>query len=269
MLKMPQFFDSRQQMNTNTFEAFYYREAKPTEVKVHHHDFYEVYNLLSGNVSYWVDGRLYHLCSGDILLIRPMELHRPIIQPDTQYERYVLWINKNYLETLVTTDNLTQCFSASSNLLHGGAITPLLSALAEEQHSDRFGADIYSQGIFLQLIVELNRLSPIGTQSTDHSPLIASVVEFIGSQYQTELSLDHLAKHFHISKYYLSHAFKKETGTSVYHYITLKRLAVARQMLMDGILPSDVYLACGFRDYTAFFKAFRAEYNTSPSEIGK
>ena len=141
--------------------------------------------------------------------------------------------------------------------------------MAAEQHSDRFGADIYSQGIFLQLIVELNRLSPIGTQSTDHSPLIASVVEFIGSQYQTELSLDHLAKHFHISKYYLSHAFKKETGTSVYHYITLKRLAVARQMLMDGILPSDVYLACGFRDYTAFFKAFKAEYNATPSVIRK
>lgn len=269
MLKKPQLFDTRQQMNTNTFEAFYYREAKPTEVKVHHHDFYEVYNLLSGDVSYWVDGKLYQLRPGDVLLIRPMELHRPVIQPGIQYERFVLWINKSYLESLSPTDNLSQCFHSSSIHLRGSAITPLLSALAAEQHSQQFGADIYAQGLFLQLMVELNRLSPIGTQSFEHTPLIASVVEFIGSQYQTELSLELLAKHFHISKYHLSHAFKKETGTSIYRYITLKRLAIARQLLMDGKSPGSAYLACGFRDYTAFFKAFKAEYHASPSEIGK
>lgn len=269
MLKTPLSFDPRQQMNTNTFEIFYYREPKPTKVKVHHHDFYEVYNLLAGNVSYWVDGKIYHLHPGDIFLISPMELHRPIVQPGAQYERFVLWINKNYLESLSSTHNLTQCFSTPNNQLHGGAITPLLSALVTERYSNKLGADVYSQGIFLQLIAELNRLSPIRTQNAAHTPLIASVVEYIHSQYHTELSLDSLAEQFHISKYHLSHEFKKETGTSIYHYITLKRLASARQMLMDGIPPGDVYLACGFRDYTAFFKAFKAEYNASPSVIRK
>ena len=269
MLKTPQSFDPRQQMNTPTFEAFYYREPKATEVDVHHHDFYEVYNLLAGDVSYWVDGKIYHLRPGDLFLISPMELHRPIVLPGAQYERFVLWINKNYLESLSQEHSLTQCFKDSPIQLRGGTITPLLSALVKEQYSNKFGASIYAQGVFLQLMVELNRLSPIGAQAAEHTPFIASVLEYIGSNYHSDLSLDFLAERFHISKYHLSHEFKNETGTSIYHYITLKRLAAARQMLIDGKSPGDVYLACGFRDYTAFFKAFKAEYGTSPATIGK
>lgn len=269
MLKTPQSFDPRQQMNTQTFEAFYYRESKATEVDVHHHDFYEVYNLLAGDVSYWVDGKIYRLRPGDLFLIGPMELHRPIVQPGAQYERFVLWISKNYLESLSQDHSLTQCFKGSPVQLRGGTITPLLSALVTEQYSSKFGADIYAQGVFLQLMVELNRLSPIGAQAAEHTPFIASVLEYIGSNYHTDLSLDFLSEYFHISKYHLSHEFKKETGTSIYHYITLKRLAAARQMLIDGKSPGDVYLTCGFRDYTAFFKAFKAEYGTSPASICK
>ena len=265
MLKNPQSFDPRQQMNNQSFEVFYYREPKPAEVEVHHHDFYEVYNLLAGDVSYWVDGKIYHLRPGDIFLISPMELHRPIVQPGAQYERFVLWINKNYLETL--SPSLTQCFNGPSNQLRGSTITPLLSNLVSEQYSDKFGAKICANGIFLQLMVELNRLSPIGAQSTEHTPLIASVLEFIGSHYNQDISLDIMAELFHVSKYHLSHTFKKETGTSLYHYITLKRLAAARQMLLEGSAPGDVYLTCGFRDYTVFYKAFKAEYGISPAGV--
>lgn len=267
MLNKPQSFDPRQQMNNQTFEIFYYHEPKPTQVDVHHHDFYEVYNLLAGEVSYWVDGKIYNLRPGDIFLISPMELHRPIVQPGAKYERFVLWINKNYLESLSANPCLTQCFNGPSNQLRGGSITPLLSSLVTEQYSNQFGANICAKGIFLQLMVELNRLSPIGIQSTEHSKLITSILDYIGINFHQDISLDFLAEYFHVSKYHLSHSFKKETGTSLYHYLILKRLAAARQMILDGNAPGDVYLSCGFRDYTVFYKAFKAEYGISPAQI--
>lgn len=267
MLKKPQSFDPRQKMNNFSFEVFHYRDPKPTEVEVHHHDFYEVYNLLAGEVKYWVDGKVYHLRPGDILLISPMELHRPIVEPGSQYERLVLWINKNYLEALPSSPLLLQCFHHPSNHLRGSSITPILYNLVTEQYSEKIGADILSYGLLLQVLVELNRLSPIGLQNTEHTAMIAEVLDYIGSNFSSDLSLDGLAEIFHISKYHLSHEFKRETGTSLYHYITLKRLAAARQMLMEGSSPGDVYLTCGFRDYTAFYKAFKAEYGTSPTAI--
>ena len=264
MIKTPQSFDPRQQMNSQTFEAFYYKEPRGVDVEVHHHDFYEVYNLLAGEVSYWVDGKTYHLRSGDILLINPMELHRPIVDKNSRYERFVLWINKNYLDSLSSEIPLTKCFQSSFNHYRGSSVTPLFSDLVTEQYGTKYASDIYALGIFLQLMAELNRLSPVGTPNTDRSPLITEIIDYIGTKFHEELSLDLLAQSFHISKYHLSHEFKKTTGTSVYHYITLKRLAHARQMLMNGSTPGDVYSACGFRDYTVFYKAFKAEYGTSP-----
>ena len=56
-----QIFDPRQTMQRDTFEVFHYREPRPNSVEVHHHDFYEVYYLIKGEVEYWVDGRIIRM----------------------------------------------------------------------------------------------------------------------------------------------------------------------------------------------------------------
>ncbi len=267
MLKTSQVFDPRQQMNNITYEAFHYKDTKAANVEVHHHDFYEVYNLLAGDVSYWVDGHTYHLRPGDLLLISPMELHRPVIQEGVNYERFVLWINKNYLDALSKDGLLTQCFNQNSNHFRGGAVTVLLSNLIKEQQGNKYASKLCADGIFLQIMAELNRLSPVGLQQNSSKELVANILDHISNHYDQDLSLDQLAEQFHVSKYHLSHEFKRETGTSIHHYITLKRLAAARQLLMDGKTPGDVYISCGFRDYTVFYKAFKAEYGSSPKQI--
>jgi DUF4097 and DUF4098 domain-containing protein YvlB len=45
-------FETRQTMQNQTFEVFRYKDAYPKEVTLHHHDFYEIYFFVSGNVSY-------------------------------------------------------------------------------------------------------------------------------------------------------------------------------------------------------------------------
>ena len=82
MRERNQRFDPRQTMQTDTFEVFHYKDPSPSAVEVHHHDFYEVYLLLAGQVSYWVDGRILPMEPGDVLLINPLELHRPMIGPE-------------------------------------------------------------------------------------------------------------------------------------------------------------------------------------------
>jgi len=79
-------FDPRKHMNKGDFEVFHYRGAIPEEKEVHHHDFYEIFFLLGGRVTYWAEGRTYDLKSGDMLLMNPMVLHRPI--PDETVNDY-------------------------------------------------------------------------------------------------------------------------------------------------------------------------------------
>ena len=274
-----QSFDPRQTMRADTFEVFHYREPRPAGVEVHHHDFYEVYYLLSGQVEYWVEGRIIRMNPGDLLLINPMELHRPIINPESPvYERIVLWINKPYLEGLTPDASLSRCFDPSlPNLVSPAAsekpmLTALLQDLVKEHYSKEFDSDLCANGLFLQLMVRLNRMAlhtQTGQQEQLLSPLVHQALQWIGEHISDELSLEELARVCYVSKYHLSHAFSREVGVSVYRYITLRRLLMARQLLAAGEPAGQACTACGFSDYTSFYRAFKAEYDMSPKTFSE
>lgn len=266
MSKKVQTFDPRQQMRRRNYEIFYYREPRGAQVAVHHHDFYEIYCFMGEVAEYWVDGLTYTLRAGDLLLINPMALHRPVLRGGGAYERYVLWIDPTYLDSLSPDGSLSRCFQDHTHLI-GGQVSETLSRLVEECYSQDFGAPLCADGIFLQLMVEINRLAGKKRAKRESPALISGVLAYIGENFSSDISLDGLASRFFVNKYYLSHEFKRETGTSIYRFIKLKRLAAARRMLLEGVPPGEVALACGFSEYTAFFKAFREEYGVPPSRI--
>ena len=280
MRGQPQQFDPRQNMRTGDFEIFYYRDAAPGPVAIHHHDFYEVYFFLSGQVEYRVEGSVYRLEPGDVLLISPMELHQPLIQPNREsYERVVLWINRTYLEQLSTGDaSLTRCFDCTrpghNNLLRltemdRTGISARLQELTREAHSTDYGAALWAASSIVQLMVELNRMAlrPAKIENTENErTLVSQVLDYIGEHYDESISLDSLAQQFYVSKFHLSHAFRQSVGASLYHYIQLKRLLIARQMLRNGVSPGAVCQSCGFGDYANFYRAFRSKYGASPRE---
>ncbi len=280
MRERSQRFDPRQTMQRDTFEVFHYREPRPNAVEVHHHDFYEVYYLLGGEVEYWVDGRIIRMIPGDLLLINPLELHRPILdQASPVYERIVLWIDREYLESLFSGQiRLSSCFDTSlpthTHLIRPAAsertaLTARMSELVREFYSRDFGSDLCAYGLFLQFMVQLNRMAlhTDGQQEETEeqlSPLVQEALNYISGHIQEELSLEDIAGQFYVSKYHLSHAFSREVGVSVYRYIMMRRLLMARQLLAAGESAGQVCRSCGFSDYTSFYRAFKSEYGISP-----
>lgn len=282
MRERSQRFDPRQTMQRDTFEIFHYREPRPNTVEVHHHDFYEVYFLLGDDVEYWVDGRIIRMTAGDLLLINPMELHRPILENKPKnYERIVLWINRDYLENLHTEQNdLSSCFdSTQPNHTHlirptpseRSELTTRLGELIREFYSREYGSGLCAYGLFLQFMVLLNRMAHHAQVQNEQiqqtSLLVQKVLSHIGDNLAQPLTLESLASRFFVSKYYLSHTFSREVGVSVYRYIMLRRLVLARQLLLSGESAGQVCRVCGFSDYTSFYRAFKSEYGISPREF--
>ena len=279
MRERSQRFDPRQIMQSDTFEVFHYREPRANTVEVHHHDFYEIYYLISGNVEYWIDGRIIRMEPGDLLLINPMELHRPMLEQGTLYERFVLWINKAFLENISSKEPLNQCFDTSrpnrTNLIRPSQAerTMLMTRLAEmvrESYSQDFGGSISAYGQFLQFMVQLNRLAgrtDYQEESQQRSPLVQRVLQYVSEHFSEPICLEQLAAEFYISKYHLAHAFSREVGVSIYRYIMLRRLLLARQLLAGGESAKQVCRSCGFSDYTSFYRAFKSEYGISPGKI--
>lgn len=272
-------FDPRQDMRTPDFEVFHYHHIHPVDVELHHHDFYMVYYFLGDQTRFQVNGRIYNLETGDLLLIAPTEFHRPI--PDTKSkssERIVLWISKGFLEQFSDADVcLSHCFDSSRpdhtcllrpNTTQRANLAQWLGELLQETDARDFGSELYCRGILLQLLTALNRISlrSAPQEQQDTSPLAAKVLDYINEHYNEPLSLESLAQHFFVSKYHLSHEFSSVVGTGVYRCIMLKRLHMAKQMLSSGMAPGAVYGSCGFSDYANFFRAFKAQYGVSPSD---
>jgi len=263
-------------MKNRCFKSSYSRSTEPYAIDLHHHDFYEIYYFISGQVEYRVEGKTYQLQPGDLLLINPWEFHQGVVTPGIPYERRVLWIDRTYLAQFNEgSADLTACFDAAvENLLRPTkaqqeVINHLLELLRLENESTDFGNHFYAQGVFLQLMVEINRMARSSAHQKEpikSGELVSQVVAYIASHYQEPLTLQSLSDVFFVSKYYLSHEFSRKVGTSVYRYVLLRRLLAAREMIAAGSSPSEASQQCGFRDYANFYRMFRAEYGITPRD---
>lgn len=275
-------YDPRQEMRRSDFEISHKQDTELKEVGLHHHDFFEVYFLLSGDVTYTIEGRTYHLLPGDMLVINPRELHQVFIQEDVApYERYVLWIAPSLIKKLSTGEtNLRHCFDPErpdySNHLHlnseqRNTMQSLMELLHRESDAGEFGSDLLPYNLVSTIMILVNRV--VENQGTLHpaaeftNRLTSNVIAYINLHYAEPLSLDCLADRFFVSKYHLSHEFNRHMGTGLYQYIQRKRLLIARQLMRQGKKPAEVYKQCGFDDYAGFYRAFRRVYGHSPREF--
>lgn len=280
-MSITQKWNSRQHMLSENYEIFHYKDSYLKDVALHHHDFFEIYYFISGDVSYTIESRNYDLQHGDILLISPRELHQPIIDRKKPYERIVLWINCNYLKKLSTEkSDLTRCFDPDrkdrTNLLRLApeelkAVRAYFVDILAETNNQKEYSDLVCRSLIVRLAAELNRhfIGYTGHFETDTSlgGVMNEIVNYINRHHTKSLSLDYLSQEFYISKYHMSREFMRHFGISIHKYITKKRLITAKQLLSEGVAPSDVCTMSGFSDYANFYRAFRSEYGISPREF--
>ena len=281
MSLQPKKFDPRQDMQHPDFELQYKRDMHLNDVGLHHHDFFEIFYLISGDVTYTVNSRICKVLPGDVLLISPRQLHQVYIRSDLcPYERYVLWLTPEIIRQLSTQhSDLMQALDPTGDTVVNqlrlkpedqAQIKHLLSQIHQESQAPAYGSELLCTSLITQLLVHINRLAD---QEGDYfeavsssSQFISRIIDYINDHYHEPLSLDQLAAQFFVSKYHLSHEFNRQVGTSVYRYIQKKRLQVARQLLAQGHKPSHIATECGFSDYAGFYRAFTGEYGITPKQ---
>lgn len=281
MRKQPDEYSSRQYMVEKSFEIFHYKDTYLNPIDYHHHDFYEIYLLLSGNVTYNIEERIYSLHPGDILVIDNKELHRPILGKNKEpYERVVLWINKEYLKSLSTPKtDLTSCFNLvfedKDNLIRAAhkdneTLREQLFKLYDVcSNSDHYGNDVLAVCTLCELMVLLARIKSVKAAelpTSKISGLIEAIMNYISLNAQNKISLDDIASEFYLSKYHISREFKKYTGCTIYRFATQKRLIYAKELIRQGYSINEVCSLCGFGDYSSFLKAFKKEYGITPRD---
>ena len=263
------------------FRFFHLKDSHTAPIEYHYHDFQKIVIFFSGNVTYMVEGKVYQLMPWDILLINHHEMHKPIIQPGVPYDRIILWLNREFL----TQDSLKQyhlddCFQETiakkSNLLRTEAkyrmkFSNLLHELEDSFHSKEYANELYTNTLFLQLMIVMNRMQDsaplMETQSSIQSNKhVDSLISYISENLSGDLSIDALSNALYLSSSYLMHKFKEVTGTSLHNYITKKRLTNALELMREGTPITTASLQSGYSDYSTFLRTFRKVYHCTPTE---
>lgn len=266
------------------FRFFHLKDRKSQEHSFHYHEFNKIVIFISGNVTYAIEGKYYKLRPWDILFVSSNELHKPIIDPNEYYERIIIWVNSNFLLNHNADDgDLQTCFEVAQkeklNLFRLSAdnlnmIKDTLFSLEKEIRDRGFGGKVLQNAIFLQLMVNLNRLILKTKAKKDEKDIhyderIVNILSYINENLESNLSIESIASKFYINRYYLMHNFKDQTGYTLHNYILQKRLAKAATLIKKGLQIMYVSEQCGFQDYSSFVRAFKKSFGLSPKQYFK
>ena len=265
--------NTTQIMITDDFEAHHTRDPYFKTIEFHAHDFLELYLFLDGSVTYYIEDQSYELCPGDLLIIPPGKMHRPVIANErAAYERMVLWVNLEYLSRIDSGSEMLQ--DALRKVGENGYCVPLrgdaliystvLFSKIEEMQKNGMDANLTAGAIRLYLWSVLEEYSHVESTASGEPEVIPQVIRFITEHYNEAITLDDIAAKFFISKSYLSRHFKAYTNATVYAYIMALRITHARRMIREGVPAVEAGRSCGFSDYSTFYKAFKAQTGMSP-----
>ncbi|WP_316521416.1 AraC family transcriptional regulator [Neglectibacter sp. CSJ-5] len=264
------------EMLRQDFQLSHNRDPYFRTMEFHAHDFLELYYFLDGSVTYYIEDQVYDLCPGDLLIIPAGKMHRPVIANEhAAYERMVLWITPQYLQSIDSPagdlqKNLQKVGEHGYCVPFRGDetvfVTALLKKLLYMQKND-IDPKFCAGAVELYLWTIFRSYGVIDTTHRNETQVIPQVIRYITEHFSEPLTLEDIAAEFFVSKSYLNRHFKAYTNSTVYAYIMALRLTHARRMLREGIPAVEAGRECGFSDYSTFYKAFKTQTGLSPQQF--
>lgn len=261
---------------TEDFRLFHLKDRPKTDFDWHYHTFHKIIVFLGGDGHYAIEGERYALHSGDMIFVSCGCVHRPELTDKADYERYVLYISPEFLKRIGGETNLETCFDRTREQFRFVArpktqyaqILHLLQQLEQIPKQEGFGQALLMQSVFLRFLITVTRaveesdLHYVTATVTDEKAV--EILQYLSEHLTEENSAEALSRRFAVSKYHMMRKFKQATGTTIHSYLTSKRLLLARERILGGQSATAACYDCGFRDYSAFSRAYKKLFGTSP-----
>ena len=122
-----------------------------------------------------------------------------------------------------------------------------------------------------ELLIYVTRLKQTGARveqpenkNVKVNELINEMKQYIHTNLETVGSLEEIAEHFFVNKFYLSRMFKQKTGYTVTEFINIQKIRRAQKLLEDTDLSvAEISKAVGYENMTYFNRVFKKFVETT------
>ena len=232
----------------------------------HSHDFCEILYVAGGAGEAILEGKKFRLAPGDLVVVNPGTLHEERSDAKAPLRLIFLAIRDFAVPGLPAGCLSQEKYRVLSCGEYQYKMDIYLRELLQETSSQIEFYQEISQGLVSALLVLVMRLIRINPE--DEAALsqeCQKIKEYLDQNFTSPITLDSLSETVYISKHYLSHLFKEQTGISPIKYLTSKRMEKACELLSETELPvSEVSKAVGYENPLYFSQVFKRIYGISP-----
>ncbi len=256
--------------------------AEDTRTMSHHfHNGYELIFIEKGASEFIINNTAFQYKQNHIIFINQMEQHQ--MKPLTdEYIRYVVIFDPDYFDHYVNDQILCSIFKQRPEDFQNGFavtsddaayfLTKLQNCVDEYDRKQPF-SNMNMMSEITQLLVHLYRKFPARYPSVKANPATgkaARIQKYIDENFLEDITVDALSHRFHLNKYYMMEFFKEVTGYTLKHYVVLKRISHAKNMLYYSDKNiSEIATTCGFNSVSNFIRSFKSHEGLTPLKFRK
>lgn len=260
------------------------RDHEYSMVTRHFHSTYELYYLLEGERYYFIDKETYLVKQGDLVLIKPNQIHKTSLAETSYHDRVLLQIQGEMLDPFLKVNGfpvLEELYSMGVIVAVSGQERAEIEALLLQMGDELARKTIHHEAMVklklaeLFLMISRHKASAAFYQENQRAQTIKhqkvhEVADYLLDHPEAGETLEELAKRFFISKSYLSRIFKEVTSFTVNEYRNISRIKKAQNLLVHGDYSvTEIAGMLGFESITYFERVFKNYVDMRPLQYRK
>ncbi|WNS43105.1 AraC family transcriptional regulator [Paenibacillus sp. MMS20-IR301] len=259
--------------NTADFSGYY-----------HWHQCCEILLVHEGRGSVIFNQKMYPLRTGMLFFFQPFQLHKvhAEVGPQTPYVRSGLHFDPyafdealrqfpalhTWFTQLWQGADLELAFDVAPVMDYLDQVLAMYARIGQQPLEAAGKPKEDSAFLLLQMLHGLSLAGPsrwLGIVQPRQLSYSEQIMHYIEDHYAEEIRLEDIAEALHLSKFYLSRLFQTETGSSIMHYMTARRIKAACRLLQTTPLSVEqIGGRVGVPNPSYFIRLFKKEVGLTP-----
>ena len=227
------------------------------------HIYHEIILFLEGNTEFIAEN----------IHIKPKPSTLIVVPKETYHQMVIHGEQESYLRCLLQFEDqgelatLTEKSLAKVQVIEADReITSLFNKLIHTGKTGNPSAPLVLKSVLTLLLDLLSTKTDNPDEENHQNEIVRRAIAYINGNLDKSLTNQAIARACNISESSLSHTFQKEMYTSVHKFVLKKRLISAYRKITAGEAATSAALACGFRDYSGFYKQYKKAFGFPPSQ---